>query len=61
MARSAENRIVLSETFYLKVANDLVNLGLPPDAGCLKRISDRLMENFKGVPVSTAYRVIEVQ
>jgi class 3 adenylate cyclase len=60
MGRSIENRIVLSEKFYMKVVNDLVNLGLPSDTGCLSRISERFMENFKGVPVSTEYRVIDV-
>jgi class 3 adenylate cyclase len=61
MGKTIENRIVLSEKFYVKVVNDLVNLGLPMDAGCLSRVSERFLENFKGVPVSTEYRVIEVQ
>ncbi len=60
MSKSIENRIVLSEKFYLKVVNDLVTLGLPMDTGCLSRISERFVENFKGVPVSTEYRVIDV-
>jgi hypothetical protein len=61
MSKSIENRIVLSEKFYLKVVNDLVTLGLPMDTGCLSLISERLTENFKGVPVSTEYRVIDVE
>ncbi|MEI7500527.1 MAG: hypothetical protein WCK84_08760 [Bacteroidota bacterium] len=61
MTKGIENRIVLSESFFVKVVNDLINLGLPSDTGCLSRISERFLENFKGVPVSTAYRVIDVQ
>ena len=61
MSKSIENRIVLSEKFYVKVVNDLVNLGLPMETGCLRRVSERFIENFKGVPVSTAFRVIDVQ
>lgn len=60
MTRSVENRIVLSESFYVKVINDLVNLGLPASTGCLSKVSERYIENFRGVPVSTAFRIIEV-
>ncbi|MCX6267115.1 MAG: hypothetical protein NTW16_07135 [Bacteroidetes bacterium] len=60
MTKSVENRIVLSEKFYVKVINDLINMGLPLDTGCLARVSERYMENFRGVPMSTAFRVIEV-
>ncbi|MCX6305438.1 MAG: hypothetical protein NT040_10750 [Bacteroidetes bacterium] len=61
MTKCVENRIVLSEKFYIKVVNDLINMGLPMETGCLARVSERFMENFRGVPVSTAYRVIDVQ
>lgn len=61
MTKSVESRIVMSEAFFIKVANDLVSLGLPQDKGCMGRVSDRYMENFRGVPVSTAYRVIDVE
>jgi len=61
MSKSVENRIVLSEKFYVKVVNDLISMGLPIDTGCLSQVSERFIENFKGVPVSTAFRVIEVQ
>jgi len=61
MLKCIENRIVLSEKFYIKVRNDLINLGLPTDTGCLSRVSDRFMENFKGVPTSTEYRIIDIQ
>lgn len=61
MTKSIENRIVLSEKFYIKVKNDLINLGLPMETGCLEWVSDRFIENFKGVPTSTEFRVIDIQ
>ena len=60
MSKSVESRIVLSENFYIKVINDLTDMGLPLETGCLSRVSERLLENFRGVPVSTAYRVLDV-
>jgi len=60
MTKSIENRIVLSEKFYIKALADLVNHGLSPNSGCLSMVTERFMENFKGVPVSTEYRVIDV-
>ena len=60
MTKSIENRIVLSERFYTKVKNDLIDLKLPFDSGCLSGISDKFIENFKGVPTSTEFRVIDV-
>jgi hypothetical protein len=35
-------------------------MGLPMETGCLTGISERFIENFRGVPVSTAFRVIDV-
>ncbi len=60
MSKSMDNRIVLSEKFYQKVLGDLSALGLPAATGCLADVSERYMENFRGVPVSTDYRVIDV-
>ncbi|MEI6764612.1 MAG: hypothetical protein WCM76_03160 [Bacteroidota bacterium] len=60
MTKCTENRIVLSEEFLAKVRNDLEAQSLPIDKGCLHQISDRLSENFKGVPGSTEYRVLDV-
>jgi len=61
MTKSIENRIVLSEKFYVKVLNDLIILGLSPKTGCLSRVSEKFLEDFKGVPTSTEYRVIDIQ
>ena len=59
MNKAVENRIVLSEKFFIKVQNDLVNLGLPPDYGCLSKISGKFLEQFRGVPEQTEYRVLD--
>jgi class 3 adenylate cyclase len=61
MTKCIDNRIVMSERFLIKVKNDLVSLGLPTDSGCLEGISDKFLENFKGVPVSTEYRFIDIE
>jgi hypothetical protein len=61
MTKCIENRIVLSEKFLIKVRNDLVNLGLPVDTGCLGKISEKFLENFKGVPKNTEYRILDIK
>jgi class 3 adenylate cyclase len=60
MERSVENRIVLSEQFYRKVREDLAEVNLPADSGCLERVTRKLTAQFKGVPVQTEYRMIDV-
>jgi len=61
MTKCLENRIVLSEKFLMKVQDDLMALNLPDTTGCLGRLSGSFLENFKGVPVSTMYRLIDVE
>jgi class 3 adenylate cyclase len=61
MTKCMENRIVLSEKFLKKVHHDLKRAGLPANSGCLSLLSERFLENFKGVPVSTQYRMIDVE
>jgi class 3 adenylate cyclase len=60
MTKGIENRIVLSEVFYRKVTEDLDNLGLPHDSGCMSGISGKISEQFRGVPCRTDYRIIDV-
>ncbi|MCX6244571.1 MAG: hypothetical protein NTU98_07670 [Bacteroidetes bacterium] len=60
MTKSIENRIVLSERYLIKVLNDLVTMGKPATSGCLSGISEKFLENFKGVPVSVEYRYIDI-
>lgn len=61
MTKCLENRIVLSEKFLEKVHYDLRLMGRSDHEGCLKKISGMFLENFKGVPVSTKYRIIDVE
>ncbi|NCA77941.1 MAG: hypothetical protein EOM90_16560 [Alphaproteobacteria bacterium] len=60
MTKSVENRIVMSETFYQMVLTDLRALHLAEDSGCLSEVSAPYRELFKGVPVPTVYRYIDV-
>ncbi len=59
MTKAVENRIVLSEKFFVKVQSDLVNLGLPLNYGCLSKVSGKFLEQFRGVPESTEYRILD--
>ncbi len=61
MTKCFENRIVLSETFLGKVHQDLEALGLSDRPGCIGHISEPFLENFKGVPMSTKFRIIDVE
>ena len=61
MTKCLENRIVISEKFLDKVHMDLKFMGFPENSGCLGKISDSFLENFKGVPGSTRYRIIDVE
>jgi class 3 adenylate cyclase len=60
MTRSVEGRIVMSEAFVNRVRQDLAAMQLPADSGCMSRLSDKLTETFRGVPVSTDYRFIDI-
>lgn len=61
MTKALENRIVISEKYLNKVKEELTLRNLPPTIGCLAGMSEKYLENFKGVPVSTEYRIIEVK
>lgn len=60
MSKAIENRIVLSERYYVKVLNDLVTLNLPHNHGCLSNLSEKYIEQFRGVPEKTDFRVIDI-
>ena len=60
MSKCLERRIVLSERFYQKTSQDLAGRNLPADAGCLSGVSRKFSVTFKGVPVKTGYRYIDV-
>ncbi len=60
MSKTVENRIVMSEKFYQKVKHDVSQY--PDDQGkhVFEMISEKYIEDFKGVPKSTEFRVINV-
>ncbi len=60
MAKSKINRIILSEKFYTRVENNLVKLNIRKENTCLRHLSEKYIEDFKGVPYSTEFRVIDV-
>jgi class 3 adenylate cyclase len=60
MTKCVERRIVLSERFYTKTKQDLASRKLPSGTGCLSGISRKFTVAFKGVPVRTGYRYIDV-
>ncbi len=60
MGKSLANRIVISEKFYAKVFNDLVTLNISKENTCLKYLSEKYIEDFKGVPGLIEFRVIDV-
>jgi class 3 adenylate cyclase len=61
MLKTTENRIVMSESFYRKVKEDLLRAGLPENAGCLGTVSGTFSEQFKGIPFPVEYRYIDVE
>jgi len=61
MAKAVENRIVLSEKFYTQVMNDLVNLNLPVNNGCMANVSEKFTEQFRGIPERTEYRILDAR
>jgi len=60
MGKAKANRIVMSEKFFTKVKNDMVNMNIRPETTALANISNVYMEDFKGVPWPTEYRFIDV-
>lgn len=61
MTKARENRIVFSEKFYKKVRQDLKRMGLNRKETCIKGVSGKYLEDFKGVPSPTAFRYIDVR
>lgn len=60
MSKSGRNRIVFSETFYVKVKEDLAILQMKEENTCLSEVSPIISENFKGIPFPVSYRTIDV-
>jgi class 3 adenylate cyclase len=60
MSKARANRIVMSEKFFIKVKNDMIDQGIRIGNTSLKGVSPVYMEDFKGVPWPTEYRFIDV-
>ncbi len=59
-SKAKTNRIVLSEVFYQKVKIDYDKKYKGFQATAFNRISEKYIEDFKGVPFPTEFRIIEV-
>ncbi|MFA8301006.1 MAG: adenylate/guanylate cyclase domain-containing protein [Hyphomicrobiales bacterium] len=60
MSKAVANRIVLSEAFYKKVLADKNSEYHDRSSLCLRNVSDKYIEDFKGVPHPTEYRIINL-
>ena len=60
MGKARANRIVMSEKFFTKVKNDMIDMNIRLENTALANISNVYMEDFKGVPWPTEYRYIDV-
>ena len=60
MSKAKANRIVMSDKFYNKVKADYHNLYGERKNTCFDKISHKYIEDFKGVPELTEFRVIDV-
>lgn len=60
MSKAKSNRIVMSEKFYIKVKNDIINMGVDSANTCIKHISEKYIEDFKGVPHPTELRILDI-
>ncbi len=61
MNKAKANRIVMSEKFFTKVKNDLVDKNRRIESTSLSNISPVYMEDFKGVPYPTEYRFLDIE
>lgn len=61
MSKATSNRIVLSEVFYQKAKEDFEKNYDDSGSLALSCISEKYIEDFKGVPESTAFRVIDIR
>jgi class 3 adenylate cyclase len=57
LSKAKENKIVISEPFYQKVLQDLKNQGMAQDSEYMKY---KYIEDFKGVPYSTPFRLLNI-
>lgn len=60
MMKARANRIVMTEVFYKKIIEDYKKYHEGQESQCLTFISEKYIEDFKGVPDYTEIRVIDV-
>ncbi len=60
MSKTKPYRIVISEKFFQKVLEDIAQERISADQGCLKFITGKYIEDFKGIPKPVEYRIIQV-
>jgi class 3 adenylate cyclase len=60
MGKARANRIVMSEKFFTKVKNDMIDSNMRIENTSLAKVSSVYMEDFKGVPWPTEFRYIDV-
>lgn len=60
MSKAKANRIVMSEKFFTKVKNDMIDQNIRIENTSIADISPVYMEDFKGVPWPTEYRFIDI-
>ena len=61
MKKAQGNRIVMSETFYDKVMEDVETLNLDAAETIISEISKTYIEDFKGVPHPTEFRLLQLK
>jgi len=60
MSKAKANRIVISQCFYDKMLEDQKQYPEENPKECLSRISPTYIEDFKGVPEPTEFRIIDI-
>jgi len=61
MKKAQGNRIVMSEAFYDKVMEDVASLDIQASDNICNEISKTYIEDFKGVPHPTEYRLLQLK
>lgn len=61
MSKARESRIVMTEVLYQKIMKDYNNFHKGEESQCLAAISEKYIEDFKGVPTFTEIRLIDVK
>jgi len=51
---------VFSEAYYRKALADLKKQGISREQTCLEKVSIKMVEDFKGIPMPVSFRYIDV-